>query len=485
MTNRFLNLLGASLLTLTAGCYNYSQPQLPTEEDTYTNRKEDPRKVLPADVSLLTLEMAQQIALANNPDFASQYHAVRAAWSRYNQSIGAYFPTISANHSFSQEISRPTDIQNLSSINNSNGLGNSVGLSATWTIFNGLQRTMNMLQAKHNALGEEAVREDARRTLLLSVAQAYNSILQSIENNRIALADRKFQLDQLKDTQYKYDAGASPLSDVLNFKVQVNNATSNQITEEYNYNTSRYALAQLMGIPESILSNDLKYSPIESIPEDSLPDINIYLDTALNNRPDLKYYRELLESAKYQVYSKWGAYSPTVSLSGGLSYDSYATHTDYRNGNTGKSRQYYNDRNYSWSVNTNWVLFNGGTRFFELREAQALLAQAKFNVATNWIQVVEEVRSAYDSYIQNVKQAKLYKETLSLVTKQRDLVEEEYKAGNKELTRLNEAQRDLVEAETNLVLALVNIMNARAQLEAATNSNQLGVDKEDVKDKED
>ncbi len=485
MTNRFLNLLGISLLAVTTGCYNYSQPQLPTEEDTYTNRKQDSRKVLPADVNLLTLEMAQQIALANNPSFASQYHAVKAAWSRYNQSIGAYFPTITASHGFSQDIDKPTDISNLSSINNTNALSNSVGMSATLTVFNGLQRTMIMLQQKHNALGEEAVREDARRTLLLAVAQAYNSILQAIENNRIALTDRKFQLDQLKDTQYKYDAGASPLSDVLNFKVQVNNATSDQMAAEYSYNTSRYALAELMGIPESTLSNDLKYSPIESIPEDSLPDINIYLDAALNNRPDLKYYRELLESAKYQVYEKWGAYSPTVSLSAGFGVNSYATKVDYRNGNTGSSRTYYNDRYYGWGVSTDWVLFNGGTRFYELREAQALLAQAKFNVADIWIMVVEEVRSAYDSYIQNVKQAKLYKETLSLVTKQRDLVEEEYKAGNKELTRLNEAQRDLVEAETNLVIALVNVMNARAQLEAATNTNDLGTDKKDVKDKED
>lgn len=476
MKRQFLHLLGVSVLVVTAGCYNYRPPQLPTEEDTYSNRKHDARIVLPPEITLLTLEKAQEIALTNNPDFESRYFAVRAAWSRYNQSIGAYFPTISVSNNFSQNFDRPTDISNLGSINSTDKVANSMGLTASWTVFNGLQRTMNLLQAKHEALGEEAVRDDSRRTLLLSVAEAYNSILLAIENNRIAKTDKEFQLAQLKDTNYKYEAGASPLSDVLNFQVKVNDATNNEISSEYDYNASRYALAELMGIPESTLADEMKYSPVDAISDEPLLDINIYLDNALSNRPDLRSYRELLQAAKYQMYSKWGAFSPTVSVYAGAGYSTNATRTDYRNGNTGASRSYYNNRNYNWGVNAEWVLFNGGKRFFALREAQAMLAKAEYNVASSWIQVVREVRAAYDSYIQNVKKAKLFQETQGLVTKQRDLVEEEYKAGNKELTRLNEAQRDLVEAETNLVIALVNVMNAKAQLEAATNSNRMGAD---------
>jgi len=53
-----------------------------------------------------------------------------------------------------------------------------------------------------------------------------------------------------------------------------------------------------------------------------------------------------------------------------------------------------------------------------------------------------------------------------LSAKQRDLVDDQYRAGNAELTRLNEAQRDLVEAETNLASSYINVQNAKAQLEA-------------------
>ena len=67
------------------------------------------------------------------------------------------------------------------------------------------------------------------------------------------------------------------------------------------------------------------------------------------------------------------------------------------------------------------------------------------------------------------KQVKLFQKTFELTKQTRDLVEEEYKAGNAELTRLNEAQKDLVNAEMNLVSSVVKMNQAKAQLEAAVN----------------
>ena len=73
--------------------------------------------------------------------------------------------------------------------------------------------------------------------------------------------------------------------------------------------------------------------------------------------------------------------------------------------------------------------------------------------------------------MQSVKQTRIFEKTRDLSAQQRDLVDEGYKAGNTELTRLNEAQRDLVEAETNLASSYINIQNAKAQLDAAVAAN--------------
>ena len=103
-----------------------------------------------------------------------------------------------------------------------------------------------------------------------------------------------------------------------------------------------------------------------------------------------------------------------------------------------------------------------------MRNYQAAMLQSDYSLANTWITVVAEVRTAYDNYLTCLKQVKISQKSLELYRKIRDLVEEEYRAGNTELTRLNEAQRDLVNAETSLATYVINMHNAKAQLTAAT-----------------
>ena len=102
-----------------------------------------------------------------------------------------------------------------------------------------------------------------------------------------------------------------------------------------------------------------------------------------------------------------------------------------------------------------------------MREAQANMAIAEFALASAWLGVVQEVRTAHINYVQSVRQAKIYEGTLKYSTEQRDLVAKEYEAGTIGITRLNEVQKDLVDAEATLASAYINTKNAMVQLEAA------------------
>jgi outer membrane protein TolC len=66
------------------------------------------------------------------------------------------------------------------------------------------------------------------------------------------------------------------------------------------------------------------------------------------------------------------------------------------------------------------------------------------------------------------EQLKLQRETAEYVRKNRDLVEQEYKAGQASLVRLNEAQKDLVAAEGRLASARVSLFLAWFQLRTVT-----------------
>jgi outer membrane protein len=469
----FVIALPVTLFVL-SGCYHYSKPPVPTEDDTFTQKTEDVRYQFPTTIKELYLNDAQDLAIRNNPDFETKYQSVIAARARYYQSLSNYLPRVTSSYVIANGTTKNFNQTNQRRPRTTT-FTTDLSLRATWLVFDGLSRTMGVLAAKHSTKLSEADRDNSRRIYLQLVATSYNDILLAIEQRRIAIADMDFQMDILRETEIKYNAGAVPLSDVLNFKIQLNAANGSLIAAGYRYNISRYALATLMGVPEATLPDNLKFPPINSNTDERLTSIGVYLDAALNNRPDLKYYREAVKISEYTLYQRWGAFSPKISVFGeynfGSEYNRFGSTTvggiNHTKGNTSR---------FGYGAEATLSIFEGGARLAAVREAQALVAAAKFQTANIWITVVKEVRGAHDNYIQNVKLAKLFEKTLGLVTKQRDLVAEEYKAGNTELTRLNEAQRDLVSADTDFVIALVNLQNAKAQLSAATNSNTIGME---------
>jgi len=464
------------LLLAAAGCYEYPPPPSATMGETYTQRKQDGADRLLDGISDLKLADAQQIAIKNNPTYIAAYHAVNAARMKYLQAWGAYSPTLSANFSVgdTQTWTRNTkNLTNNGAPTRTEGIASNTGLTANWLLFDGLAREFSVLIYKHNFNYEKQLEEDEARTMMRAVAYAYNTVLLAVENKRIAEEDLDFQQSSLRDTRLKYEAGTVPLSDVLNFEIAANTAESNKITADYQYEIANYALAVLMGYPEGTFPKALKFPSDFKSNFSELPSVDIYLDTALANRPDLKGYREQLEIAKYQMYQTWSTYSPTVNAYLTTGYSTSLTRSKGWEGSATNppNRTYSESPSFGYGLTADWTIFNGLIRENRIREYKANLAVAEFSVAAYWLTVVGEVRTAYANYVQSVRQTRLYEKTRELSAQQRDLVDEGYKAGNVELTRLNEAQRDLVEAETNLASSYINIQNAKAQLDAAVGAN--------------
>ena len=468
MKRYYLVLLSGTLLASLSGCYSAKKPPAPYEKEFYSNLTDKEKVTIEVKSGeFLSLKRAQEISVANNPNFTAIRHAMNAAWARYYQSLSSYLPTISADYNFNQAHNNPGRSNNVALYDNGN-IGHQINLRGQWLAFNGFIRTFNALAAKHQAMSTEDVTEDTRRLLMQSIAFAYNAVLLALENHRIADENLKFQERLLRESNIKYELEAVPLSDVLNFKIQVNNANSQKVTAKYNYEIARFALGELMGLTDATLPDSTNFPKIQVLRERNFGDVSTFIDAALNNRPDLKQYRELLEVSKFNMYSAWGSFSPTVTVEGELGYQNNVMRSD----NNG--RQYSNATSAAWGINVNWVLFAGGSRIMDVRATQALLSQAQYNVATQWLSVVQEVRTAFENVKQNATQVDIFAQTLKLVKQQRDLVDEEFRAGNTTIARLNEAQTTLVNADSQLAIALVNLQNAHAQLKAVTNTNPTG-----------
>ena len=461
----FFKSVSAALLTagLLSGCLNYQRPPLAVDQSSYTKLQENEKYLLPDNLQTLTLQQAQELALKNNPDFLSIKFSIDSARARYYQQFSSYAPTLNAGMSISQSFSK-VYAGSSSSEPRSQRDGVSPSLSGQWLIFDSLNREMNILSAKHTLKATEANVNDARRLLLRAVAYAYNDVQLAYAQKEIIKAQIDYSLTMLKDAERKYKAGTALKSDMLNFRVTLRNGQLDMVRINYTIKANLYVLAGYLGLTDGTIPATVKFPPIKMPDDEYTANIDIYLDQALANRPDLKAARERLQSLRYNFYGSLAKFGPTATFNYqlGYGYDRSITHD-----RSGDGHSWSSAGNFNYSFNVNWNLFNGFSDYYNVKNIKAEVSASDYMLYQLWLSVITDVRTAYENHKSSIVQAKLAQDICNLTRETRQLVENEYNAGTALVTRLNEAERDLVQAQNNLATAIVNIANTKAQLDAA------------------
>ena len=177
-------------------------------------------------------------------------------------------------------------------------------------------------------------------------------------------------------------------------------------------------------------------------------------------------HRDRLETAKYNFWNSLTAFGPKVNANYNLGYSWSRNQTRLDRTTTSKSGSW----SFNYGISANWNIFNGFSDYFSALQSYASLAESDYSLAQTWITVITDVRTAYDNYLTNIEKANISRDIYKLTKDTRDLVENEYKAGTALVTRLNEAERSVISAQHDLLSAVINASNAKAQLEAAVYS---------------
>ncbi len=410
-------------------------------------------------IPALDLATAQEIALSENPNLDAALDRVRQARARVDQARSEYWPRLDAVTSGSQVWygEAPTPFPGVEAEDRQDIY--TAGLSATWILFDGFQRKFKILAARYGAEGSRAARLDTARLLLSSVANAFHNAQLARENIAIAQADEKFNQRLAEDARARRRVGTGTLSDVLNFEVGINSARANVIRARESWETARYGLAVLMGDPDGRLPAGMELAPLPPETEAmlTLPGPAEAIDYALAHRPDIRTGELQLESAEAGIGQARAGYFPRVNLSAA-----------YEGERIDDPEFGSDDFDASVGLNLSYNLFQGGYTRARVREAMDGSAEARNRLADVRNMTVSEVRTALASFASARDQLLLQRENAELVRRNRDLVEKEYAAGQTSLVRLNEAQRDLIQAQGRLALARVSLRQARQSLKAAT-----------------
>ena len=463
-----LSATAVTVIMLTLGCVSNKPPPPIVYANNYTAEVLGAQRVLPPGDRRLGLKEAIRIGLTNNPTYKQKRLAIVSAWALFYSQLANYSPQVSTTFGSTQTQWASTASGNGTGINTSPYTAWNGNLAMTWNVFNGLQTTMNVLAARADSLSAEELERDYRRTLIYGITQAYNTILLNRSQIQIDLSSEAYYAQLLWDGQLKYNAGSSSLSELLNWKINKSNAQNDVITAATQYKLSRYALAALMGLSTVDLPEETQFPPIKvAINDEFSLGVDFYLDLAINKRPDLKAAKLDLESLKYTLYSKWGAFSPQADLTMNYGYNTQ------KNGLEGRWMPQGNDLNFNYGFTASWDIWKGGSRIADVRSAQAQLDSQEEELMNTWITVVKEVRIAYTKLLENIAHRKLLKEIVDMTLHRRDLITEEYNAGNIGVVVLNQIQDQVVLAESNHVRAVINVANSRAQLKEACGTNIL------------
>ncbi len=422
-----------------------------------------------AQIKVLDLKTAQQLALSANPNMAAAQARIEQARARVHQAAASWWPSLDLGagaarqrlsdyqHNYNQQIASLWGATADQTQENY-----SAGLQATWVLFDGFYRTFNEQRAAFDEQSNAAALTDSQRLLVNSVATAFLNAQLAQTKIDIAQADKTFYLRQLEDAQNRYNVGAGPWGDVLNIKVQVNSAKTSLIMAQREFEAAGYGLAALMGINDATLPSHLQLQPLDrKCPITPYKEnVDTLIKEALAARPDIRQLEMTVKQADAAKGMAKAPFYPKVQVAGSLD--------GAREGDPGLGEDYFG---HTLGVNMSWNLYAGGADKARMIESEQAKREAVYTLAGLRNSVAAEIRQNLALLAAAEDQVRLQRETVNLVQENRDLAKNEYEAGESSLVRLNEAQRDLTTTYGRFAQALVSYQLQKQRLLAATGRN--------------
>ena len=415
----------------------------------------EPAETVPEEY--LTIEKAKQTALENNPGIQQTLARIRSAKALLGQAYASWFPTISAKSGY---FYRDVDIQPdwQPDIRVKQDIREkTASIELNWLLFNGFSRRAETLAARFGVEEARQTLADTQRLLLESVATAYYQAQLAQENIRVAETNAEFNRKLEQDSKVRRQIGTASRSEMLNFSIRTLQAESDSIRADKDYTVACTVLAELIGIPDKSIVAIPSFSPAGKIPDDTIPSFEQLLDIALKNRPDLQAADARIQAAKQQKNAAKGSWMPSVALSAGLNYTKQ----------TGADPEQEEHNGYA-GVSAQWDIFTGGRRSRVFQEKKAAVYAVEADREKVKRSIESGIRQALAGATAAEEQWKRQEQALKMTRQVRHDIERLYKVGSASLTRLNEAQTDLVRAEGYTANSRVQYLLSLEKLQSET-----------------
>lgn len=313
-----------------------------------------------------------------------------------------FMPNISAysngNISFGRNIDPETN-----TYDNKQTLSTSFGLQMSLPVFDGLVNINNLKMAKtaRKRITQEAqIKEDE---ISLEVIRAFYQV--SYCKAMVAQMQEQFDRDakELKATEKGQELGTKSGADVAELKALVAN-------DEFELLNQENLLAKAYMNLRSSMGMDISDEPLDLTEDSETPGTGIY-----QKHPKIAEAELAVKESDYALKSAKGAYSPSISLSGGISTSYYKMMgTDARYPSF--SRQWHDNMGEWIGVSISLPLFNGLSTPNRVRKASINLKQSKLKLEQTRYELEKETKTAQLDYLSASEELKAAQKRLEAET---------------------------------------------------------------------
>jgi len=403
----------------------------------------------------LTLVEVVDLALRNNPSTQASWLQSRSAAAAYGMQRARLLPSISGS------VSALTNKQVANTVR-FGGRRNQVspGLDLSYLLFDVGGRSGARDAAKEGLFAAGFNHDAVLQNVVLQAEQAYfgymaNRALLSAQRASVAEAEAS-----LESAQHRHDVGLATIADVLQARTALSQARLAAETTEGTLQAAKASLAVSMGLPAN-LPFDVA-APADSTPVGRVSeDVDSLILQAVRNRPDLAAAQARARQARASARATRSQLFPSLSMTGNAS----RVFSDV---------EQFTGSSYSLVLSLQVPLFNGFSRQYAARQAEATAGAALAQARGVHQQVIQQVFTAYYALQTATQRVHTSDDLLASAQQSEDVARGRYQEGVGTILDLLTAQKALADARAQQSQARWSWLLSLAQL--AHDTGVLGTD---------
>ena len=326
-----------------------------------------------------------------------------------------------------------------------------LGVTSNWEIdfWGKFRRAVESADA--GLMASEANYDSILVTLTASAANLYATIRTLERRLIIARSNVETQRKSLEIAQYRFEGGTTSKRDVDQARTLLASTEATVPVLQIQLRQAKDALSVLLGMPPSLLSEQLKgrEAEIPAPPAQVVAGIPVDL---LRRRPDVRAaeYNAMAQCAQIGV-SKAQLY-PALSLVGAFGFQS-STINNFSLGDI----FLWSSRAGSIGPSVSWNIFNYGQLTNLVRVQDARFQELLVTYLNTVLGAQQDVEDNLTGFLHSQEQADSLKESAEAARSSLDLAMIQYSEGITDFTTVLTAQQSLLSAEDSLASALGNI----------------------------